>query len=446
MPRWLALALFGATLALSSPARAGGEPFDLGRAAVERIDGVPGIGIAIGTIANGKTSVVLRGETGSSEKLGRDTVFEIGSVTKTFTGLLLAEMAGRGEVRLDEPIEELLPKGDTAPSRGATHITLLDLATQTSGLPRLPDNLAPKDPHDPYASYDDARLFEFLAGYRLTRDIGAQYEYSNLGAGLLGRLLALRAGTGYEALLRERVLEPLGMSATGIAVNPAMRAHLAVGHDVDGDVVANWNFDALAGAGGLRSSLTDMLRYLGAVASAEGPLGTAARVAEQPRRAASPGTRVGLFWNIDVTDGVVWHDGETGGYHAFIGFTADRTRAIVILTNAALPVDDVGRHWLDGSVPLTPRLRTIPLDRQALGAYVGTYDLAGRPFVFVREGDRLYAKLGDQARFRVYPYAPDAFFWKVVAASVTFTVKDGKATSLILHQGGRDYAAERSAD
>ncbi len=446
MFRWLAIALVGATLAVSSSAGASPEPFDLGRAALERIDGAPGVGIAIGTIENGRTAVVLRGETGTAEKLSRDTVFEIGSVTKTFTGILLAEMVGRGEVRLDEPIDELLPKGVTAPARGDRHITLLDLATQSSGLPRLPDNLAPRNADDPYASYDDERLFEFLAHYRLTRDIGAQYEYSNLAVGLLGRLLARRADTTYETLLRQRVLDPLEMSSTAIALTPAMRAHLAKGHDVDGEPVANWHFDALAGAGGLASSLGDMLRYLGAVSSADGPLGSAARIAEQPRRDATPQTRIGLLWNTQISDGIVWHNGQTGGYHAFVGFSADRTRAIVILANSAFSIDDIALHWLDPALPLAAPPRTIALDRDALGAYAGTYDLAGTRFVFTREGDRLYAQLGDQPRFRVYPYAPDAFFWKVVDARVTFTVEKGKATSAVLHQNGRDVTALRLPD
>jgi CubicO group peptidase (beta-lactamase class C family) len=442
--RWCAIVLAGAVLALTAPASALDEPVDLGRIALERIDGTPGVGIAIGTIERGKTAIILRGETGAI-KLGRDTVFEIGSVSKTFTGLLLAEMAGRGEVRLDEPIEELLPKGVAAPVRGGKHITLLDLATQSSGLPRVPDNLG-QSATDPYASYDDAHLFDFLAQYQLTRDIGSHYEYSNLGAGLLGRLLALRAGKTYEALLRERVLDPLDMSATGVALNAAMRAHLASGHNVDGDVVANWNFDALAGAGGLRSSLADMLRYLGAVASADGPLGPAARIAEEPRRDAFPGTRVGLLWNTDVADGIVWHNGATAGYSAFIGFSGDRTRAIVVLANAALPIDDIARHWLDSTVPLAVIPRAIPIEREALGAYIGTYDLNGARFVFTREGDRLYAKLGDQPRFRVYPDAPDSFFWKVVVARVTFIVKDGRATSVVLHQNGQEFTAIRTGD
>ena len=218
--RSLAQALLGAMLLLNAPAGAAGEPIDLGRVALERIDGTPGVCVAIGTIEDGKSAVLFRGETGSPAKLDRDTIFEIGSVTKTFTALLLADMVGKGELSLDQPIDSLLPAGSTAPTRGGKHITLLDLATQSSGLPRLPDNLSPKNFHDPYAGYDDARLFEFLSTYRLTRDIGAQYEYSNYGVGLLGRLLALHAGTSYEDLLRQRVLVPLAMSETGIAFTP----------------------------------------------------------------------------------------------------------------------------------------------------------------------------------------------------------------------------------
>ena len=385
---------------------------------------------------------MLRGESGTTRPLDRATIFEVGSVTKTFTALLLAEMVRRGEVRLEEPIDELLPPNVIAPAHDGKRITLLDLATQSSGLPRLPDNLAPRDPRNPYAGYDDARLFEFLSHYRMTRDPGAQYEYSNLGVGLLGRLLALRAKTGYEALVRARILEPLKMESTAVTLGPALRARLATGHDVDAESVENWDLDALAGAAGLRSDVRDMSLYLRAVMSGTGRLGEDARAAEEPRRDGPPGNRIGLAWNT-TAHGVVWHNGETGGYHAFIGFDEGRNRGIVVLANTALSFDDIAMRWLDSTEALAKTYRTIPLDRDALGPFVGTYKLAGQSLVVTREGDRLYAKYDQQPRFRIYPYAPAKFFYKVVDAQIDFTVENGRATSLVLHQGGRDFTAER---
>jgi CubicO group peptidase (beta-lactamase class C family) len=442
--RTLGALTLGAMLCASAGGGSAAEPFDLGAAAAARIDGTPGVGIAIGTIDDGKIATIFRGSTGTAAKLDRDAVFEIGSVTKTFTALLLADMAGRGEVTLDQPIDALLPKGVTAPARGGKKITLLDLATQSSGLPRLPDNLAPKDWRDPYRDYDRARMFEFLSHYTLTRDPGASYEYSNYAVGLLGELLALRAGKPYAALLRERVLDPLRMLQTAVDPTTAMAAHEAAGHDADGDPVAHWHFAAIAPAGGLRSSLGDMLRYLGAMMTLDGPLGGAARVAEQPRRDAFPGTRIGLVWNTDVKDGIVWHDGETGGFHAFVGFDAARTRGIVILANTAGSISDIARHWLDPAFPLADIPATIPVTAQTLAAYAGSYDLAGMPFVVTVDGEKLYAKLGAQPRFRVFPSAPNEFFYKVVPARLTFVMRDGRADVVILHQNGQDIPAKRA--
>jgi len=147
-----------------------------------------------------------------------DTVFEIGSITKVFTSLILADMVGRGEVKLDDPVAKFLPASVKLPERDGKKITLIDLSNQVSGLPRMTDNFKPADGADPYVDYGPDRLYEFLSRYHLTRAIGEKYEYSNLGVGLLGHALALKAGVGYEELVRCRVLEPLGMSDTAIVL------------------------------------------------------------------------------------------------------------------------------------------------------------------------------------------------------------------------------------
>src|SRR5512132_4333622 len=142
----------------------------------------------------------------------------MGSATKVFTSLLLADSVRRGEVALSDPASKYLPPDVKIPERGGRQITLQDLATHTSGLPRLPSNLAAKDASNPYADYTVAQLYAFLSAYQLTRDIGSKYEYSNLGAGLLGHLLARRAGVDYETLVRTRITGPLGMNSTVVTV------------------------------------------------------------------------------------------------------------------------------------------------------------------------------------------------------------------------------------
>ena len=212
---------------------------------VDRIDvQKQSVGIVLGVIGPSGRRIVSYGSLAKNDPrpLNGDTVYEIGSITKVFTSLLLADAVGRGEVALNDPVGDFLPAKVTMPERGGRAITLEDLATHTSGLPRLPTNFSPKDHANPYADYSFENLYAFLSSYQLTRDIGAQYEYSNLGGGLLGHALTLRArATDYEELVRTRVLGPLGLSSTSITLSPEMKSRLAVGHSPMLEPVANWD-------------------------------------------------------------------------------------------------------------------------------------------------------------------------------------------------------------
>ena len=221
-----------------------------------RVDAGKNVGMAVGTVDHeGKTTIAAYGNPGpGSLPIDADSVFEIGSITKVFTAILLADMAERGEVALDDPIKKYLPGNMRVPERAGRSITLLDLSTQTSGLPRMPDNLKPADLRNPYADYSVEQMYEFLSRHELRRDIGAEFEYSNLGVGLLGHVLALRAGMSYEALVKQRILDPLGMTHTAVTLTPWMIEHLAKGHDTKGAVASNWDIPTLAGAGALRSN------------------------------------------------------------------------------------------------------------------------------------------------------------------------------------------------
>src|SRR6266566_3001093 len=216
-------------------------------------------------------------------------------IRKVFTASALADMVARGEVKLDDPVANYLPRAVRMPVR-VRPITLLDLATQSSGLPRLPDNFAPRDSSNPYADYSVQQLYEFLSRYQLPRDPGASYEYSNLGVGLLGHALALRAGMSYEQLVTRRILTHLGMRETAITLTPAMRARLAPGHDVGGNVVPNWDLPTLAGAGALRSTARDMLTFLAAnLDTSATPMARGLRQTHEPRQATdNPNLKVGL--------------------------------------------------------------------------------------------------------------------------------------------------------
>jgi serine-type D-Ala-D-Ala carboxypeptidase/endopeptidase len=206
------------------------------------------VGIVVGIIDSTGRRTISYGkfDSGDNRAVDGNTIFEIGSVTKVFTSLLLADMARRGQVALTDPVAKYLPAGVKMPERNGRQIALEDLATHTSGLPRLPSNLSPKEAANPYADYSVEQLYQFLSSYQLTRDIGSQYEYSNLGGGLLGHLLARRAGMDYEKLVRSRICQPLGMRSTGITLSDDMKTRFAVGHDATMQPVAYWDLPTLA--------------------------------------------------------------------------------------------------------------------------------------------------------------------------------------------------------
>jgi CubicO group peptidase (beta-lactamase class C family) len=260
--------------------------------------------VVIAVVDGDRSDIYGFGRLDNGELPDADTVFEIGSITKTFTATLLAKAVLDGKLKLDTPVASLLP-GIEIPSRSGKTMTLENLATQHSGLPRMPDNFAPANEGDPFADYDGAKLKGFLASYQLPRDPGSTYGYSNVGVGLLGYALAQHAGTSYDALLHQQIFDPLGMHASDVTISDAMLVHLASGHDQSGQRVANWNLDALAGAGAIKSDGADMLRYLKAnMGLLNSPLGPAMQLAQEPRVSApvvSPEDRIGLVWMTHYT-------------------------------------------------------------------------------------------------------------------------------------------------
>jgi serine-type D-Ala-D-Ala carboxypeptidase/endopeptidase len=409
-------------------------------------------GLVLGVIRpDGSRVVFAAGYGPDRQPLNERSVFEIGSITKAFTGILLADMAARGEVQLEQPVAALLPPGTRVPERNGRPITLLDLATQSSGLPRLPDNMPFGDPANPYADYSDSLLFAFLATHTLQRDVGSQYLYSNLGFGLLGNALARRAGKPYETLIRERVLAPLEMGETRITLTPELRSRVAPGHDGEGKPASMWDIGSLAGAGALRSTAADMLRFLAAnINGTSGPLGQALKTAIEPRRpAGSPEMRIGLGWHLVSRRGVevVWHNGGTGGYRSFAGFDPVRKIGVVVLTNSSNDSDDLGLFLLGSAAELDSARSTTPfaVPESVLQEYVGVYELApGFSITVTRNGTGLYGQGTGQDRFQMYARNAQEFFLRVVPARIVFQ-RDaaGKVTSLILYQGGQEMTGKR---
>jgi serine-type D-Ala-D-Ala carboxypeptidase/endopeptidase len=406
------------------------------------------VGIAAGVIDEKGRTVFAAGKIGGGREAAPDgdTVFEIGSVTKVFTSLLLADMVERGEVKLDDPIAKFLPPEVKAPAMGDRQITLLDLSMQVSGLPRMPTNFKPANPKNPYADYSAGKLFEFLNGYKLTRAPGEKYEYSNLAVGLLGTVLARRVGMTYEALLKKRVLEPLGMTSTSVTLSDGQRRRLAPGHGPDLEPAPSWDLDALAGAGGLRSTVNDMLKFLAAnLEFTDTPLKAAMRrMRAQKRPAQGPDVSIAMGWHVFTRYGeVYWHNGGTAGYSSQAGFEPRNKRGAVILSNTFNTIDDLGRHFIDpryAAAKLPAAVPDVKLDAAALDEYAGEYELAPMFSIIVRrDGEKLVARATNQPEVRVFATKKDEFIYRVVDAQISFTRDaSGKVTGMVLHQNGRD--------
>jgi CubicO group peptidase (beta-lactamase class C family) len=411
-------------------------------------------GIVVGVLdADGPRYVAVGSSGRPGSPLDTATVFEAGSVTKVLTADLLALLVARGEVSLDDPVSTHVEALPTLRGAEGRPVRLTDLATHTSGLPRIPSNLAPADASDPYAGYGGEALVAFLSGVSLP-SLPAPHQYSNLGAGLLGFALGRASGQGYEGALREHVLEPLGMASSGFASEPGLVDRLAQGHAPRGEPTGPWHFDALAGAGALLSTAPDLLRFAAAhLVPPPGRLGSALASTLEIRVPAGPAPKMSqaLGWVVDVRDPddpIVWHNGGTGGFRSFVGLRPRHGTAVVVLTNQATSVDDLGFHILDPARPLAPpppaeTVSEVRLPGAVLRRYVGRYRLAPDVIIEVTLAEgTLYAQATGQGRLRLAPVDRSRFRVVGVDAAVTFG-GDPAVDHLILHQGGRDQRAER---
>ena len=426
----------------------------------QRVEEKRSVGIVVGILEpDGRTRIIAFGDPGPGQPpLDGNTVFEIGSISKVFTSTVLAELVKEGKVKLDDPVQKYLPARVHVPARNGKQITLGNLSEQNSGLPRMPTNFQPKDPSNPYADYTVQQMYDFVSGYTLTRDPGEKFEYSNLGVGLLGHVLSLSTGQSYEQMEKKRVWDPLGMTHTAITFTPWMKEHLALGHDDKGAVAANWDLPTFAGAGAIRATTVDMLKFAAANLHPErGKLQQAMAFAHEERGSAGgPNVSIGLNWIVQHAgaDTIVWHNGGTGGDRTFIGLEPSRKTAVVVMTNSSgAGADDIGMHLLDPALPLTPKpappkQRTaIELPADVLSRYLGVYQLAPQFTleITLRDG-ALYMHPTGQATLRLWPETEMDFFLKEVDAQVTF-VRDaqGVVTQLVLHQGGQNMPAKKTA-
>jgi CubicO group peptidase (beta-lactamase class C family) len=372
------------------------------------------VGLVVGIVDERGSSVVSSGKMdhGSGREVDGDTLFEIGSVTKTFTGLLLEDMVERGEMKLDDPVAEYLPSSVNVPTHNGKQISLLQLATHTSGLPDNADNLNPKRADNSRADYSAEQLDAFVSGYQLARDPGTRYEYSTVGIALLGQAIARKAGLDYESLVVDRICRPLHMESTRITLTPELRLRLAQGYNFKGYDVSHTDWGALEAGAALRSTANDMLKYVSANlnlgSSSLKPLMDRTHVPHFHAHLDTDtdlDTDIGVTWMImhdsaDTT--IIGHGGLTRGFMTYVGFDKTRHRGVVVLCNSLdLDVPRIGRILLasEWSPQLRPQASPI---KSSIDQYVGQYtispaqatDTLSRHGVGIRrEGDRLFVQV-----------------------------------------------------
>ncbi|MCH8347084.1 MAG: serine hydrolase [Proteobacteria bacterium] len=438
-----------AVLALNISCTEAATPVDTAEveAALEtRIEHAHGIGYVIGIIDGDErriiTAGVARKSTGAAPT--EDSLFEIGSITKTFTGILLADMVLKGEVALDDTVASYLPKGINLPMRNGKEITLRHLATHSSGLPRLPSNIAPADISNPYADYTVDQMYAFLADYTLERDIGELPEYSNLGMGLLGHVLALKAGVPYETLIKQRILEPLGMADTTITISADRRFLLTDGHDGEGKKTSHWDLPTFAGAGAILSSGKDMMIYMAAnMGLVQSALSPAIEMSHEfQRNFGQGGMEIGLAWfTAKSSDGdILWHNGGTGGYRSYMAMNIEKNFGVLVLANSNDSSDLIGSSIIKGELAsiVAKEKIEVTLSKSDLQRLLGEYQLAPSFTITITVKDgALFADPTGQPQFGLYATSKNEFFLKAVDASISF-IEDAKGSvvSLVLHQNG----------
>lgn len=375
------------------------------------------------------------------------SLFELGSLTRVYTGLLLADALQRRELELDAQIAEYLPPGVTAPTRDGAVITVRHLALHSSGLPPLPPSIVAAPTADPFGAYDEDALYRDLSRTQLVFAPGASIQPSNYGTGLLGFLIGRRTGAGYREAVEARLLGPLELRDTRFEVPAAAAARRLIGTDDELAPVPRWTWDALAGAGGLISSARDQLKLLEAEldAAAGGkslPLRNQLRLAQEPQLEASSAANAGLGWSIDGA-GRYWSSGGTIGFRGFLGFDPKTRRGVVALASTASPlVDRLGRALFDVLEAEPPAPWIAPSPAQ-LATYAGTYDFAGTKLSIVAAGKRLHLEAPGEPRVRLLPVSEHEFWIEPVQAVAIFQKEGDQVARLVFGLGGRQVVAPR---
>jgi len=443
------LSTLGLLLALSPAAQAMTDA-ELQRLVEQRLDGDrTGACFAVAVIDDTTARAVVCADRKAPRPLDADTAFEIGSVSKTMTGALLAQLVAAGKLGLDDPLSKHLPEGSKVPDFEGQPITLRHLLTHTSGLTSFPASWSDVDPANPYRRIDAKRIFTTLEKSTLDRAPGSRFEYSNFAVMLLSWVVAQQFGGDIERAFAEQLFVPLGMRSAFVGKPPSAVTR-AIGHTPNRQPTSAWDFDpAFAGVGGVRASLNDMVRYVEAqLGRIDAPISAAIRVGHAEVSPADS-QRMGMGWIISRLNEreVFVHEGGTGGFSSFVAFRADYTRGVVVLSDTAMTsLDGLGSlalHLLDERVPLgKPRVVTTP-PAELLKALAGEYTLPGGMSMTLRDKDgALEIQASGQPAFAMaYDSAGD--FYPLAFDAVLRPSLDAGLASFVWMQGGGAAPAQR---
>lgn len=402
-----------------------------------------GVGVAVVIIENNKISYLNLGLAKKDPKqlIDSTTLFEIGSISKTFTAMALASMVNEGKVKLTDPVQQYLPTNIKLPIKNGKAITFLSLANHSSGLPRLPTNMPFADPLDPYADYTVDMMVEFLNNYNLPREVGEKSEYSNLGVGLLGHVLALIDNKSYQALINDRVLNQLKMNNTFVELPAEKLQHFSDGHNDQLNSTKHWQLTTLAGAGAIKSSAADMALYLNNnmnQLSLNKDINLSQKITADFDENS---TKIALAW-LKISNKnfqYYMHNGGTGGFRSFIGFDKDKQKGIVILANSDFDMDEIGHAYLTDTLDKIAMNTPVTVSNKDLIKLNGKFELVpGFVLTISNENDLLFVQATGQAKLSLSALSTTEFVNQAVKVKIVFEVDEqGNALSLTMYQAGQ---------
>jgi len=402
-----------------------------------------GVGVAVVIVENNKVSYLNLGFANQDKKqlIDSKTLFQIGSISKTFTSLALASMVNEGKIKLTDSVQKYLPEEIKLPTKNGKAITFLSLANHTSGLPRLPSNMPFTDPLDPYADYTVEMMIEFLNGYQLPREVGEKTEYSNLGVGLLGYVLALIDNKSYQGLIKDRVLKSLKMDDTFVDLPTTQLMRLSNGHNDQLEPTKHWQLPTLAGAGAIKSSASDMALFLQANLEQQTLNKDIALSQKNTANFDNNSVKIALAWlNISNEDSQYYmHNGGTGGFRSFIGFDKNKQKGIVILANSVFDLDEIGHGYLTDKLDKIALNTPVVVATKDLVKLNGRFELApGFVLTISDENGQLFVQATGQPKLSLTAVSATEFINQAVKAKLVFEVDEqGNATSLTMYQGGQ---------